>query len=84
MSGLADKIRANEAQLEEAKRKRDEKQLKDSGFTEMDWVQLQKEIRTDQDTGEVHRELEKDKFIRKFRENPMIPVGKRNLEIMMS
>lgn len=45
---------------------------KDDGLSDLEWVQLFH----DMDTASPQPESMKNKFIRKFKENPLIPVGK--------
>lgn len=42
-----------------------------------DWIELHKQIGSDQETGQQQRDQvsTRDKFVRKFKENPFVPIG---------
>lgn len=39
---------------------------------ELEWIQMKKDF----DTERAHEESGKEKFIRKFKQNPLVPIGK--------
>lgn len=43
-------------------------------FTELDWIQLNKEVRQAD-----NQETTKERMTRKIQENPFVPIGKHNL-----
>lgn len=50
-----------------------EKKISEDDLKEFDWIQLRKDI------GNTHpSETQKEKLIRKFSENPVVPIGKRD------
>ena len=68
--------RAEEAREENIKmkalRRKEEEELE---RMKLEWVQLQKDLKTDED-GKPFVDTNKKKFIRVFSQNPMIPIGK--------
>lgn len=46
-------------------------EMEKPGFTELDWITL----KTDINSTELVSETAKEKFNRKFRENPFVPIG---------
>merc|ERR1712241_339827 len=42
---------------------------------EMEWIELNKQSAVDRTTGVKHQETPNEKLMRKFKENPLIPLG---------
>merc|ERR1712192_363577 len=42
---------------------------------EFEWIQLNKELAVNRDTGKKHQEAPSEKLVRKFKENPFLPIG---------
>ena len=42
---------------------------------EFEWIQLNKELQKNRDTGKKHQETPSEKLVRKMNENPLIPIG---------
>lgn len=40
-------------------------------FTELDWIQLNKDVNSDA----FHTETTKERMVRKIKENPFVPIG---------
>lgn len=40
-------------------------------FTELDWIQLNKDV----NAAAIHTETTKERMVRKIKENPLIPIG---------
>lgn len=45
-------------------------------MTELEWITLQKEITNHGNVGLPKRETMTEKFVRKFKQNPVVPIGK--------
>lgn len=42
-------------------------------LSKLEWIELRNDIEV---AGQVHTESSSDKFMRKFKENPLVPIGK--------
>lgn len=45
-------------------------------FTELDWITLKNDIGSEQ---MIHQETAGEKFQRKFKENPLVPIGEKDV-----
>ena len=55
--------------------KKQHKEMTDADMLE--WIELNKQLQFNSETGKPHVETASDKFKRKFGENPMVPIGKQ-------
>ena len=75
-----DRVRANDATLEAAKQARMEKQMEKQGFTQLDWINLNKELQVNPATGKKYGDAvsSTEKMSSVFGSNPFILIGKEN------
>jgi len=71
---MAEDLKAEYKKIQESKRPKNEDTIE---VDEFEWVQLNKELLLNRDSGKPHKERPQEKLIRKFSENPLIPIGAR-------
>ena len=87
---MAEELKKQFQEMHEAKYgKKDEIQVDEFEWIEVGWfkfdfvskvnniyfVKLNKQLAVDRETGKRHQETANEKLIRKFKENPLIPIG---------
>jgi len=68
---MAEELKKKFQEMQEAKHgKREELKI-----DEFEWIELNKQLEVDRNSGKRHQETPNEKLIRKFKENPLIPMG---------
>jgi len=68
---MADELKKKFQEMQEAKHRKKSDILVD----EFEWIELNKQLSVDRQTGVKHQETPNEKLMRKFKENPLIPLG---------
>jgi len=69
---MAEEIKAEYKRLQDKKRAKNKENIE---VDEFEWIQLNKELAVNRDTGKKHQEAPSEKLVRKFKENPFLPIG---------
>ena len=69
---MAEEIKAEYKRLQDKKRAKNKENIE---VDEFEWIQLNKELAVNRDTGKKHQEASSEKLVRKFKENPFLPIG---------
>ena len=69
---MAEEIKAEYKRLQDKKRAKNKENIE---VDEFEWIQLNNELAVNRDTGKKHQEAPSEKLVRKFKENPFLPIG---------